>query len=287
MSERTDEALERVDASGVSEDDGKSDGASPDEERREELFPEDTGTCPLPVRHAIAALVKRRYISADEDRTAWEGLMSDPELVRSRLSDVLLVLKLDTVAGVALAQQVELEDDTVPYKIKSVNYFNNVQSLLMTQLVTKYFSATAAGETLVWIEYDEMREYLGRLFEDAPDIAFTEQSIRQAVGAMVRNHYLREVAEDRYQVMPVVGVVYTIDEIKAVLQRYVSRETEGGQREAEGGTSETEGSRREADADGHEVASANRQRTSARRVPQPESLVLDFADADDADVAER
>lgn len=189
-------------------------------EEHEELFPEDTGTCPLAVRHAIAALVKRRYISADEDRTAWEGLMSDPDLVRSRLSDALLVLKLDTVAGVALAQQVELEDDTVPYKIKSVNYFNNVQSLLMTQLVTKYFSSTAAGETFVWIEYDEMREYLGRLFEDAPDVAFSEQSIKQAVGAMERNHYLQQVAEDRYRIMPVVGVVYTIDEIKTVLQRY-------------------------------------------------------------------
>ena len=187
---------------------------------REELFPEDTGTCPMDVRHAIAALIKRRYISAEEDKTAWEGLMSDPELVRSRLADALLLLKLDRVAGIALAQQVELDDDTVPYKIKSITYFNNVQSLLMTQLVTKYFAATASGESLVWVEEEELRETMARLFEDAPDVALSEQSMKQAIGAMERNHYLRKVAEDRYQIMPVVGLVYTLDEIKAILQRY-------------------------------------------------------------------
>ena len=263
ISGKNNEVLERADMEGVDGESGDAiKGGSPAEEEREEreeLFPEDTGTCPLPVRHAIAALVKRRYISADEDRVAWEGLMSDPELVRSRLADALLALKLDDVAGVALAQQVELEDDTVPYKIKSINYFNNVQSLLMTQLVTKYFSATSAGETFVWIEYDEIHEYLGRLFEDAPDVAFSEQSIRQAVGAMVRNHYLREVAEDRYQVMPVVGVVYTIDEIKAVLQRYASRETEDGE---------------------NEITTATREKTSGKRDSRSDSLALDFDDTD-------
>ena len=37
---------------------------------------------------------------------------------------------------------------------------------------------------------------------------------------MVRNGYLREVVDGRYQVMPIVGVVYGIDEIKGVLSRY-------------------------------------------------------------------
>ena len=186
----------------------------------EELFTEDTGTCPLPVRHAIAALIRRRYISADEDKVAWEGLMSAPDLVRSRLCDALLLLKIDRRCGVAFAKQVELEDDTVPYKVKSVNYFNNVQSLLMVSLVTKYFAQTAAGEARVWIEGDEMRETMRRLFEDDPDIITSENTMRAAIGAMVRNGYLREVAQDRYEVMPIVGVVYTLDEIRAVLERY-------------------------------------------------------------------
>ena len=188
--------------------------------RPEELFPEDTGTCPLAVRHAIAALIRRRYISADADKVAWEGLMSAPDLVRSRLCDALLLLKIDRRVGVAFAQQVELEDDTIPYKVKSVNYFNNVQSLLMVSLVTKYFAQTAAGESRVWIEGDEMRETMRRLFEDDPDIITSENTMKAAIGAMVRNGYLREVAQDRYEVMPIVGVVYTLDEIKAVLERY-------------------------------------------------------------------
>ena len=186
----------------------------------EELFPEDTGTCPLPVRHAIAALIKRRYISAEDDKIAWEGLMSDPDLVRSRLADCLLTLKLSRSAGIALAQQVELEDNTVPYKIKSITYFNNVQSLLITQLVTKYFADTAAGESIVWIEREEMYETMMRLFEDASDVAYSDQLMKQAVSAMERNHYLRAVGDDRYQIMPIVGVVYTLDEIRALLARY-------------------------------------------------------------------
>lgn len=196
--------------------------------QRQELFPEDTGTCPLGVRHAIAALIKRRYISAEDDKTAWAGLMSDPNLVRSRLADALLLLKLDTRAGIALAQQVEFEDDTVPYKIKSINYFNNVQSLLMCQLVTKYFATTAAGQNLVWIEEEEMRETMMRLFEDAPDIAASEAAMKGAIGAMVRNGYLRDVADGRYQILPVVGVVYTLDEIRSVLSRYSKDQEEVG-----------------------------------------------------------
>lgn len=195
--------------------------------QHEELFPEDTGTCPLGVRHAIAALIKRRYISADEEKTAWEGLMSNPALVRSRLADALLLLKMDTRTGIALAQQVEFEDDTVPYKIKSINYFNNVQSLLMCQLVTKYFAATAAGQTMVWIEEEEMRETMQRLFEDAPDLAAAQTAMKNAVSSMVRNRYLRQVADDRYQILPVVGVVYTLDEIRSVLNRYDKANVEG------------------------------------------------------------
>lgn len=196
----------------------------------DELFPEDTGTCPLPVRHAIAALIKRRYISAEEDKVAWEGLMSDPDLVRSRLADCLLTLKLSRSAGIALAQQVELEDNTVPYKIKSITYFNNVQSLLITQLVTKYFADTAAGESVVWIEREEMVETMMRLFEDASDVAYSDQLMKQAVSAMERNHYLRAVGDDRYQIMPIVGVVYTLDEIRALLARYgVGEKTQEGE----------------------------------------------------------
>lgn len=196
--------------------------------QHQELFPEDTGTCPLGVRHAIAALIKRRYISAEDDKTAWEGLMSDPDLVRSRLADALLLLKLNKRAGIALAQQVEFEDDTVPYKIKSINYFNNVQSLLMCQLVTKYFATTAAGQNLVWIEEEEMRETMMRLFEDAPDIAASEAAMKGAIGAMVRNGYLRDLTDGRYQILPVVGVVYTLDEIRSVLARYAKDDEEVG-----------------------------------------------------------
>jgi hypothetical protein len=209
--------------SGGIDADAPSDDATHDIDvphQRDELFPEDTGTCPLPVRHAIAALIKRRYISADEDKVAWDGLMSDPDLVRSRLADCLLTLKISRGAGIALAQQVELEDNTVPYKIKSITYFNNVQSLLITQLVTKYFSSTAAGESAVWVEEEEMCETMMRLFEDAPDVAAADQAMRQAIAAMERNHYLRKIADGRYQIMPVVGVVYTLDEISAILARY-------------------------------------------------------------------
>ena len=198
----------------------------------EELFPEDTGTCPLPVRHAIAALIKRRYISSEDDKVAWEGLMSDPDLVKSRLADCLLTLKISRAAGIALAQQVELEDNTVPYKIKSINYFNNVQSLLITQLVTKYFASTAAGQSLVWIEEEEMNETMMRLFEDAPDIAAANQAMKQAINAMERNHYLQRVADDRYQIMPIVGVVYTLDEISAILARYGVNEDDAAEEES-------------------------------------------------------
>ena len=205
----------------------------------EELFPEDTGTCPLAARHAIAALVKRRYISADEDRVAWDGLVAHEDMVRSRLCDMLLSLKVDVNAGIALAQQVELENDTVPYKIKSVNYFTNVQSLLITQLVTKYFAATSAGESVVWIETEEMLEYLRRLFEDAPDVAFTELTMNQAIGAMTRNGYLKEVGEGRYRIMPIIGVVYTLDEIKSVIERYdKSRRALAGEEERAGESDE-------------------------------------------------
>ena len=199
----------------------------------EELFPEDTGTCPLGVRHAIAALIKRRYISADEDKVAWEGLMSDPELVRSRLADALLLLKINRRVGIALAQQVEFEDDTIPYKIKSINYFNNVQSLLMCQLVTKYFSATAAGQSMVWIEEEEMYEYMTRLFEDAPDLAASQTAMKNAISSMVRNRYLREHGIGRYQILPIVGVVYTLDEIRSVLSRYKKARGTAGE-EADG-----------------------------------------------------
>ena len=152
--------------------------------------------------------------------------MSNPALVRSRLADALLLLRINTQIGIALAQQVEFEDDTIPYKIKSINYFNNIQSVLMCQLVTKYFATTAAGQSLVWIEEEEMYEYMTRLFEDAPDVAPSQTAMKNAISSMVRNRYLKEFGVGRYQILPIVGVVYTLDEIRSVLHRYRVAEEE-------------------------------------------------------------
>ena len=96
--------------------------------------------------------------------------------------------------------------------------------------MTKYFADTAAGESVVWIEREEMVETMMRLFEDASDVAYSDQLMKQAVSAMERNRYLRAVGDDRYQIMPIVGVVYTLDEIRALLARYgVGAETPEGE----------------------------------------------------------
>ena len=53
--------------------------------------------------------------------------------------------------------------------------------------------------------------------------------MKNAISSMVRNRYLEEFGAGRYRILPIVGVVYTLDEIRSVLSRYVVAEEEGNE----------------------------------------------------------
>ena len=73
------------------------------------LFPGDTGVLPMKVRQALVRLLKGPYIDGGRDEKLWTTLLDNQLILRSRLSELFLVLQLDHDRKVAVLRPVDPE----------------------------------------------------------------------------------------------------------------------------------------------------------------------------------
>ncbi|MBT2548698.1 DUF4194 domain-containing protein [Arthrobacter sp. ISL-65] len=91
----------RTDAFTVSPRDTFVDGAA--------LFPGDTGVLPMKVRQALVKLLKGPYVDGGRDEKLWTTLLDNQLILRSRLSELFLMLQLDHERKIAVLRPVDPE----------------------------------------------------------------------------------------------------------------------------------------------------------------------------------
>lgn len=193
-----------------------------DDDAREPV--EDHGELSPATRRVLLALIRGPYRrSSAGDGRLWNALVRDEAHVRSRLADLYLDLVLDPGAGLAFVRNLELED--APKVVR-----NHPLTLLDTALLLflrRRLLAQQGTDVRTFVGRDEIEDQL-RSYRpaDLADKKGFDDRIGAAVNKMKKNSVLLPTDdEERWEVSPVLALVFGPDEVAAVtreLERLVA-----------------------------------------------------------------
>jgi len=156
--------------------------------RGAQLFLGDTGTLTAEQRVCLWALKKRPFITAEDQPAAWETLLANEDLMRSRLHDEFMDVDIDRPNLVARKRPIRDDDVLLPGR-KS----KGLPTLLYTRALDQYDTLVAvylrktlraadiSGETHASFSYTDLEEYaLALLSHNIADLGGFKQSLHKA-----------------------------------------------------------------------------------------------------------
>ena len=196
------------------------------------LWPGDAGTLPYDARSSLLRLVKGPFISETGDETLWRALLNYTDDIRSRLADLFLELCIDAEAGVAFAKNVSAEDRAFPKAAAS--YTMTLLDTVMVLLLRKELQT--AGGTRVFIGkaelFAQMMQY--RAIDKTDEAAYLKKLESSWTRLADRRLLMRSDVEGRFEISPVLKLVFGAEEARAVLDEYenLKRQAAGAQASA-------------------------------------------------------
>ena len=182
------------------------------------LWQGDNGTLPLEARSALLRLVKGPYISESGDAVYWRALLNHAETIRSRLADLFLELIIDAEAGVAFAKNVSVEGKEFPKAATS--YTLTLLDTIMVLLLRKELQT--AGNARVFIGqadlFLQMNQY--RDIAKIDQAAFLKRLEASWSRLEKQRLLIKSDVEGRYEVSPVLKLVFGAEEAQAVFDEY-------------------------------------------------------------------
>lgn len=182
------------------------------------LWPGDSGTLREPSRRALVQLLRGPYLSAASHPNLWSALLADEDAIRSRLSDLFLELVTDQGAQVAFVRNVDAETDTP--KVMRTATLTFLDTALLLHLRQQLLHEATGGKAIVGADEvaDQLQVYRGK---DNADPAGFAKRINSSWQKMIKYGILAPTTtEGRYEVSPVLRLVFGPEEIAAVQAEY-------------------------------------------------------------------
>lgn len=179
----------------------------------------DTGSLDFDSRRALLSLVRGPYIDARKDSELWRALLGHQVEIRSRLADLFLELIVDEDAGVAFVRNVTSEEIDIPKAVRSqaLTLINTIMVLfLRRELLNSTGERAFIGRDEL---FDQMAQYqaLSRL-DEAGFRKRLDSSWSTLIKAGVL--YKMEGEEDRYEISPVLPLVFGVEESRVVADAF-------------------------------------------------------------------
>ena len=176
--------------------------------------PVDHGELDPATRRVLLSLIRGPYLRADEQTKVWAALVRHEGVVRTRLADLYLDLVLDLDAGVAFVRNLEIDD--APKVVRAHRL-----TVLDTALVLFLRKRLLAGQGSVARTFvgrdeieDQLRSYQRLVATDKKGFA---DRITASINKMTKNSVLLTAGtEDRWEISPVLALVFGADEVAAV-----------------------------------------------------------------------
>jgi Domain of unknown function (DUF4194) len=179
-------------------------------------------------RRALVQLMRGPYLSAARHSKLWTSLLGDEAVIRERLSDLYLELVTDHASQVAFVRNLEGEPDAP--KVMRTAALTFLDTAMLLHLRQQLLHESGSSKTIVGRDevYDQLQIYRG---QDKADPAGFNKRIEASWSKMVRYGLLVSTStEDRFEVSPVLRLVFGVEQIAAVRTEFqrLAAETLGG-----------------------------------------------------------
>ena len=196
-------------------------------EARRPLWATDSGVLALDTRRALVALIKGPYVSGRSHPQLWRSVLGDEAALRARLSDMFLELVVDTDSRLAFVRNAEVPDEQVPAVVRT-HSLTFLDTALLLHLRHELLRADRSERVIVGV--DESRDAL-RVYGSAyglDEVGFAKR-FNASWTKMHKYGLLADTAtEDRFEISPVLRLIFGPDEIRAVREEYERRLAEVG-----------------------------------------------------------
>jgi len=183
----------------------------------EPLWPGDTGTLREASRRALVALVKGPHVSAERHGDIWRALVADADAIRSRLADLFLDLVVDPTLGVAFIRGARAAD--APQVVRTLP-LTFIDTVLLLHLRGELVRAGGVGRVIVGKDevFEQLHVYRGAASTD--EAGFTKRINAAWTKFEKHNLVVKTTTEGRFEVSPVLRLVFGPDEIAALGAEY-------------------------------------------------------------------
>ena len=176
--------------------------------------PVDHGELDPATRRVLLSLIRGPYLRADEQTKVLSALVRNEEVVRTRLADLYLDLVLDMDAGVAFVRNLEIDDAPKVVRAHRLTVLDTALVLFLRRRLLA--GQTSSARTFVGRDEieDQLRSYQRLATSDRKGFA---DRITASINKMTKNSVLLSAgAEDRWEISPVLALVFGADEVAAV-----------------------------------------------------------------------
>ncbi|MCU1461186.1 MAG: hypothetical protein JWO37_1261 [Acidimicrobiales bacterium] len=184
------------------------------------LFSGDAGGLPFDQRRCLVRILKERYLSKDAHPDLWEVLISNEEVLRSRLNDLFLTLHVDRDAEVAYKRQAVPDESQKKFPtLLHDTAYSREETVLLVYLRERFQRERAAGTDPVLVDLEELVDRVAEFRPaDTTDIAAETKRANNAVDALRKAGVLHLTAEpDRFTVSPVLDSLLPLPRLKELL----------------------------------------------------------------------
>lgn len=190
---------------------------------RQQTFDGDCGVLPPDTRRVLVQLLAGPLVDGRRHSKAWEVVLRDESVLRSRLHELYLELVLDRDQQVAFLRQVSREDVDIPILLRR-NTLSFIETALLLFLRLRLTQAEAQGERAA-LDLREMLEYL-KTFERSDNVDQSRFS-KQCDAAVEKSKKLglvRKLAntDERFEVSPALKLLFPAEEIEQLTKAYLA-----------------------------------------------------------------
>ena len=176
--------------------------------------PTDHGDLDPATRRVLLKLLNGPYLRAEEHAKLWAALEVNELVIRTRLADLYLDLVVDRDAGVAFVRNLAVDDAPKVVRSQRLTLVDTVMVLHLRRLLL----ARQGSESRAFVGRDEIEDHLrGFLRNDTTDKKSEDDRISRSITKMTDNSILlRTDADDRWEISPVLALVFGADEVATV-----------------------------------------------------------------------
>ncbi|WP_045820961.1 DUF4194 domain-containing protein [Williamsia herbipolensis] len=184
--------------------------------RTEPRFDGDTSELPAPVCYALQELVAAAHVSGKSRN--WRAIEANEQIIRSRLSELNLVLEIDTEHRYAFTRQVT-ESDPRQRNILRASTLTLAASVLALFLRQKYLTSVDESATVERTEMvDHMLTY--KPVRDTDEAGFIRR-VDAAINVLENRKVIRALpGTDRYAIHGVIAALLTPEQVESYTRAY-------------------------------------------------------------------